>query len=411
MTEYFPLSAVDECVARQSGRPPVVCMVLVLRGHPPALEELRNRVSARWRRVPRLLWVLVPPTAGSRGGRHHWKAEHAFCAEHHVAQDPAGPSLETWASGLLLRPLPPGRPPWQLHLMACPAEGEFALLLRAHHALADGQSLITLLRVLLDGVAAAVPKPRPHAPRATVRHVLGSFLGPGVGVPLPAGATLQPAHAWSPIDSETFRAARRALPDGPVTPTEVAMAATAGALRACFGAPDGVRGRGRLFVLVPVSLRTAGNADELGNITSSLRVPLPVHAATPAARLAACRGLVVGFGRRALEVPGLLARLLSPLGTRVMDAAIARAVGPPHTAVGCTALSWGSVRWALDGQSLARVVTFAGVPPAGACSFVLSSCAGGCAIAVTSHRLPGDARNLADAFTREVALLAGLGAV
>ncbi|WP_240351098.1 WS/DGAT domain-containing protein [Streptomyces olivoreticuli] len=193
------------------------------------------------------------------------------------------------------------------------------------------------------------------------------------------------------------------------------MAAAAGALRSCFGDPAGrslrhTRSRGQVFTYIPVSLRTADTMDELGNITSTVRVPLPLHTDTPAARLMACRGLVDAFGPRALAVPELLARLVSLLGPRAMDAVLARAGGPPFVAVGCTALPWGRAQLTLGGHPLSRVVAFPVVQPAGGCAFVLSGYADTSAIAVTTHRLPGDARDLADAFAHEIDLLAALGA-
>lgn len=401
-------------MARHTCSSLVWCVTFLLRGSPPAVGDLRRHVSARWGQLPRLRRVLTPPPGTPGGGRHRWTEQPAFVAEHHVVQDPAGTTLEAWASGFLVRPLPPDRPLWQLRVMACPEEGGYGLLLRMHHVVADGQSAMTLTRLLLDGSGGSVPKPRRPPDRSDPRRVLDSFLGAGLAVPLPSGQSVRPACTWAPVDVDAFRAARRALPGHTATTTETVLAATAGALRSCFGDPAGwprarARSRGRVFTWVPVSLRTVDNTDELGNLASTFRLPLPVHCDTPTGRLLACRGLVDAFGRRALDLPWQSARLVSLLGPRAMDAVLARATRPAHTAVSCTSLPWGRTRWTLGGQPLVRIMVSPVVPPVGCCSFILSSYADTSLVAVTTHRSPGDARRLADAFAREVALLAEHG--
>ncbi|MEU1778660.1 MULTISPECIES: wax ester/triacylglycerol synthase domain-containing protein [Streptomyces] len=410
MSRCVPLSLADEFVARHTCGPLIWCVVFLLRGRPPGAEELRRRVAARWAHLPRMRWVLMPSPGAPAAGRRRWTERSAFVAEHHVLRDPTGRTLEAWASGALTHPLPPDRPLWQLRLMPCPTEGGYGLLLRMHHALADGQSAITLMRLLLDGPGDARPAPARRPERSDPRRVAESYLRAGLAVPLPPGRGVEPALAWSPVDADMFRAARRALPDGTATTTETLMAAAAGSLRGCFGDPAGWPGRGRVFTWVPVSLRTAENADELGNMASALRLPLPVDGDTPVARLSACRGLVDAFGRRALDLPWRLARLVRLMGPRAMDAVLARAMRPSHAAVSCTSLPWGRTPWALDGDPVARVVASSVVPPVGCCHFVLSNYADTPVVAVTTHRLPGDARRLAAAFAREVARLAECGA-
>lgn len=360
--------------------------------------------------------MLTPPPGTGGAGRYRWTEHDRFAVEQHVVQDPAGLTIDSWASANLVRPLSPERPLWELRLMPCPVEGGYGLLLRMHHALADGQSAVTLMRLLLDGPGCALPRPRRHPDRSDLRRVVESFLEPGLAVPLPQRCSPEPDLAWEPVDAGAFRAARRALPHTTATTTETLMAAAAGALRSCFGDPAGwspgrVRGRGRVFTWVPVSTRTAGNAGELGNHASTLRLPLPAHHDTPSARLMACRGLVDAFGRRALDLPWQLGRAVSILGPRAMDAVLARAMRPSHAAVGCTSLPWGHTRWDLDGDPVVRIVAWPVVPPLGVCHFVLSQYADASVVAVTTHRLPGDAGRLAKGFIREIARLAESGAL
>ncbi|MFC5721000.1 wax ester/triacylglycerol synthase domain-containing protein [Streptomyces gamaensis] len=414
MSRSFRLSLADEFVARHTCGPLIWCVTFLLRGSPPTVGELWSRVAARWSQLHRLRWVLTPAPGVPCGGRRRWTELPAFAVEEHVVADPAGPVSEAWAAALLVRPLAPGRPLWQLRLLPCPDEGGYALLLRMHHALGDGQSAVTLMRLLLDGPGDAVPRPRRRPEGSDPRRVLESFLGTGLAIPLPAGCRVEPGFAWATVDAGAFRAARRALPDGVATTTETLLAAAAGALRSCFGDPAGWgtgRARGRVFAWVPVSLRTAGNADELGNLASAPRLPLPVHHGTPLARLVACRGLVDAFGRRALALPWRLARVVSLAGPGAMDAVLARAMRPSHVAVSCTSLPWGRTRWVFDGHPVIRVVASSVVPPVGCCHFVLSNYAGTSTVSVSTHRLPGDAGRLAAAFVREVVRLAESGVV
>ncbi|MCC3766910.1 hypothetical protein K6I34_003055 [Streptomyces sp. UNOC14_S4] len=406
----------DEFMARHTFGPLILCVTFLLHGSPPPLDDLRDRAEAKWSHLPLLRRVLTPPPGDSGSGRRHWVERSAFAVEHHVLRDAAGPTLEAWTSGLLTRPLPPDRPLWQLRLMPCPEEGGYGLALRMHHVMADGQSAITLMRLLLDAPGDAGPKPARRPGRTDPRRVAESFLRRGLAVPLSSERGVEPALAWSQVDAGLFRAARQALPDRAATTTETLMAAAAGALRACFGDPAGwpsgrVRRRGSVFTWVPMSLRTADNADELGNMASAFRLPLPVHVDEPVARLMACRGLVDAFGRRALELPWRLARLPYLMGPRAMDAVLARAMRPSHAAASCTSLPWGHTRWALDADPVIRIVASPVVPPAGCCSFVLSNYTDTSVVAVTTHRAPGDARRLAAAFTREVARLAESGTV
>ncbi|GAA3033438.1 hypothetical protein GCM10020000_08260 [Streptomyces olivoverticillatus] len=144
-----------------------VCMTTGLlawfEGTPPALPELRALAQRRWGPYARLR--LTPGFHPAHLDWPRWTGGPDFDPAQHITSLPATGSaaLEGLAAQLLAQPLGPSRPPWQLHLV--PVEGGFALLLRAHHALLDGMSLITLLRALLaapEATAGAVSSPGSH---------------------------------------------------------------------------------------------------------------------------------------------------------------------------------------------------------------------------------------------------------
>ncbi|KNB53921.1 wax ester/triacylglycerol synthase domain-containing protein [Streptomyces caatingaensis] len=247
-------------------------------GPAPALPALRDRVAHRWRHHARLNW--------SSGTGRSWIPGQPFDPVHHVNSPDNTGSLEERTARLIARPFGPPRPPWQMHLLPAP-EGGFALLLRAHHALLDGRSLLTLVQELLDGPRFA-PARRGRDGEGARRH-----RGPGLGDVLPGGRPL-PFHgpvdarravAWSRVTAGELAAAREALPSGRASANAVFLAATAGALRGA-GATGRLPFLPGVSAMVPVDVRADEDGALLGNHYATVRVPLPPHA-RPHRRLAA----------------------------------------------------------------------------------------------------------------------------
>lgn len=272
-------------------------------GPPPSVAALRS--LARTRLAPHRRLNLIPetpaPTATAQGWPY-WAPGPEFESEHHVtaattataataataATGTAPAALEAQVAALLVRPLDPRRPPWQLHLI--PAPDGFALLLRAHHALLDGGSLATVLCALLDGSGAGPqlanrgPAPTPVAvPRARqLAWALGDLLPKARPLPFHGPVDDRRAVAFSRVPSQELAAAREALGRGPSPRTAsrttsrnaVFLTATAGALRTLqltgrFPRLPGV------CALVPVDVRTEEQRGLLGNHYATVRVPLP----------------------------------------------------------------------------------------------------------------------------------------
>ncbi|GHG49737.1 wax ester/triacylglycerol synthase domain-containing protein [Streptomyces griseocarneus] len=268
-------------------------------GAPPPLAALRERVADRWGAYDRLRLTPDVAAAGPRAWPG-WVEGPPFVTEAHVVRGPggAGAPVEAVVAQLLAQPLGGSRPPWRLHLLSAP--GGFALLLRAHHALLDGVSLVTLLRALLDSAAPALPGPRSRrestaradspAPRAA--WALADMVPRGRPLPFHGAVDSRRTVAWSRLSMADVGAARDALPSGRASVNAVFLAATAGALRTA-----GVTGRLPLpgvCAMVPVDVRTAEEAAVLGNRYATVRVPLPLGG-DARRRLAA----VDGFTRRA----------------------------------------------------------------------------------------------------------------
>ncbi|MFF5125399.1 wax ester/triacylglycerol synthase domain-containing protein [Streptomyces syringium] len=268
-------------------------------GPPPPLAELRERVRRRWGALPRLR--LMPPAASPAAAWPRWTPGPEFDTAAHVTAGPDGghATPETATALLLARPLAPVRPPWQLHLL--PSPGGFALLIRVHHALLDGTSMVTLLRSLLDASAAPLPGSaarRAHAPslaptRRALTRALTDVLPKARPLPFHGPVDARRVLSCERVPKATLSAARDALPSGRASTNAVFLAATAAALRTAglAGRRPGLPG---VCAMVPVDVRTAEDADVLGNHYATIRVPLPTHRRA-ARRLAA----VDSFTRRA----------------------------------------------------------------------------------------------------------------
>src|SRR5690349_1144773 len=103
------------------------------------LPSLRQRVQQSW----------LPP------GSAFWADDRLFRLDRHVRLhhlDGGGQDeLSALASQLMAEPLDLSRPLWQLHLVTGLAGGRFAVLVKLHHALADGLRAVELGCGLLDG--------------------------------------------------------------------------------------------------------------------------------------------------------------------------------------------------------------------------------------------------------------------
>ena len=111
------------------------------------LEELSAIVERFMLPQRRFRQRLAPPRLP--GGRPYWEDDQSFKLSRHItpirttlSADPR--LLEELASRLMSVGLDFYRPPWQFYLVERYGEGS-ALLMRFHHSLADGASLVKML--------------------------------------------------------------------------------------------------------------------------------------------------------------------------------------------------------------------------------------------------------------------------
>ena len=109
------------------------------------LDTLRERLIGRY---PVFTWRPERPESGV--GQDHWVADPAFRLEDHVhvhdVGAAAGPeAIQAFMGERMSEPLPTGKPLWQAYILN--GEDVSAIVMRFHHAIADGTALV---RVLLD---------------------------------------------------------------------------------------------------------------------------------------------------------------------------------------------------------------------------------------------------------------------
>ncbi|HEX5120669.1 MAG TPA: wax ester/triacylglycerol synthase family O-acyltransferase [Pseudonocardiaceae bacterium] len=307
--------------------------------HPARIAEL---LADRVRRIPRLRQrvrtSLLPPVT-------HWVDDpdfdaHAHIHTHHLHRPHDAGQLTDLVAAIMGKRLDPGRPLWEIHAITGLPGGQFAVLPKLHHALADGAGALGLGLGLLDGYEAAGRQVRAAEPvgagpllrdlGATARQTMdiaGSVLRsarPALPLsPLLAqGACTERRLATARLDMVDIRRVR-AVHGG--TTNDVLLAVLAGALREWLLArgdnPDELAPR----ALVPVSQRCRGRGASAGNQLSGYLCDLPVAEPDPVRRLAAVRAMMdgnksagPGRGPGALPVladrlPGALHRVVMPM--------------------------------------------------------------------------------------------------
>lgn len=289
------------------------------------IERVRRLIAERLVAVyPRFSRRVIEPGLGV--GPPRWELYRAFSIEDHVIADTlAAPqdegALADHCGALLSEPLNPHRPLWQIRVLTLSAPTPVtALVVRIHHAIADGISLARVILDLADQPPALKPFggstlfPRPPLKSGThlwqqaldlakqPRRLLSLartgadmaaaasrllLLSPDPDNPL--RGTLGPVKrvAWcSPRPLAPLKATSRALG---LTLNDALLSAMAGALRRYLverGAePNDLR------AFVPVNLRPMEERvpTELGNHFSLALLTLPLSVADPLERAAALK--------------------------------------------------------------------------------------------------------------------------
>jgi diacylglycerol O-acyltransferase / wax synthase len=315
-----------------AGLPQHVAILAVAEGgplHDPEgrlrLDALRQELAGRLQLIPRLRQRVLCPRVGQ--GLPLWVDDPGFDLANHVrtVQVPA-PGGQRELLGLCdelcLGLLDRARPLWELWLVTGLAEGRVGLVLKLHHALADGLAAVQLAGLLLDGTANAPNPAAPWQPRpapsgwalladnlagrsATLAAALARLRHPGKlaaqartlagAAQLAAGGRRHRPRSVlrRPVGGHRRLAVVRAqlaevkaVAHGHgATVNDLLLAAVTGGLRALLlarGAPvDGLI----LYASVPVALRAQTDTAGLGNQVGLMVVPLPVGEPDPVQRL------------------------------------------------------------------------------------------------------------------------------
>jgi WS/DGAT/MGAT family acyltransferase len=329
------LTATDASFLANEGRASHMHMgaITTFEGPPPSYLDFLDQIRSRLHLVPRYRQKLVTPPLES--GRPMWADDPTFNLEYHVRHtalpEPGDEhQLLLLAARIFSQRLDRSKPLWETWFVEGLEGNRFALISKTHHALIDGIAGVDLATVLFDlspvppeiphggvewqparspgapdmvaaGVrglvragteiatrvvrAATHPETTLHRAREAaegVGEIVWAGLNPAPDTPLNVDIGPHRRLALVRNDLDDFKAIKDALGG---TVNDVVLTVVAGALRRWLHS-RGARTEGmELRGLVPVSIRTEAERDQLGNRIAAMRGPLPVYIADPVARL------------------------------------------------------------------------------------------------------------------------------
>ncbi|MFD0313534.1 wax ester/triacylglycerol synthase domain-containing protein [Streptomyces flavalbus] len=274
-----PMTTVDVAyhLATRGGPLPVV-FVFWFTGRAPTLDAVRARVAERAPTVPSLRYGIVRD-------RKVFRRADRFAVEQHVHEARLPEHDEDGSAPgrmMLTQPMAGGgRPPWDVWLLH--GTDGYALCYRTDHALQDGVGASHAVRALLDDHPLGGPPPARLA-RPTARgvvHALGDVVASlRAGRPMPAFDALAfqrsvVSHSETPLTR--LRAIGRARGG---TVNDVYLSALAHAVHTWHLKETGTV-HPPLPVVIPMSVRTAGEECAPGNRMVVARLLLPCDEPTP----------------------------------------------------------------------------------------------------------------------------------
>jgi WS/DGAT/MGAT family acyltransferase len=310
---------------------------------PLTYEDVQRVVEARIHLAPRLRQrvVRVPGDVA----RPLWVDDDRFDLDFHLRRaaipSPGGRfQLERAVGRVLSRPLDQAKPLWELYVFEGLAHRRTAVLLKMHHALADGISGMLIASALFDLEPDADPgTPRPwiaesppsrqdlvrdaiqdmvlhpiealgkvvSAPQRALADASQMFAGVrhvvGMGAP-PAGpfdAPIRPARRFAIAEAsfDRIREVKRVLGG---TVNDVVLASVAGGLHELLEARgEAVKGRS-LRVMVPVSVRSRAEQGDVGNRVAPAFIDVPVGRLSPVTRLRRIRAATTELKESSMAV-------------------------------------------------------------------------------------------------------------
>jgi len=315
--EQTPLSTQDAARLHMSiAENPMLVTALLLLDRVVGYGELVSRLEHRIARHPRFRQLVIEPRFGL--GMPRWREDPTFDVLHHVhhidiALMPGAPPLDEVVGDLSTIPLPRHRPLWRVHLIDGRAP---AILLLVHHALADGDALLSLFRELVDEESPADDEDRATA--VTLRRRVWTVASGTVAAAKLAARRAEPRTRMkgrmserkqlafsSPIPVDQLRSIAHAMH---TTVTGLLLAAVAGACRAELSRNASAEGL-VLHALVPMS---ADGSAGVGSHHGSAVVTLPVGTADLGTRIGQVRRTARALRSRRARIAG--ARLAAAAG-------------------------------------------------------------------------------------------------
>ncbi len=145
------LSSMDSAFldVETSGPSVAVGAVLVMGGDAPTLTEVKDFVASRLPQMPRFHQRVQ--RSRTKVNRAKWVSVDPDL-DHHITEVvlPSGGSYDTVVSSLMEVPMDRDRPLWDAVLVTGYQADEWALIVRLHHSIADGQGALILLGELID---------------------------------------------------------------------------------------------------------------------------------------------------------------------------------------------------------------------------------------------------------------------
>ena len=301
----------------------------------PDLAALRAALRERIADLPRLRLVPV-----ADGRRHRWVEKSPDIERHVRLVDPVDglAGLERMCGELMTVPLALDLPLWELLIVPGVNAGQVGVVLRIHHAIADGMTAVVIAQQLFErdepdaaravapsrpitspALAPDVPARRSPDPLRVVgrlgfglRRILTTLVGRGIGPTLLLGER-GPQRGVAFVDAELGALEARVRPFGATVNDALLAAVAAGYVVALSAAGEELPDE--LPVSVPVALRRRGTS---GNQVGVMLVRLPLRGPAPDERLRLIAERTRGEKVRARE-QGTLELMRGPRGARIMD--------------------------------------------------------------------------------------------
>lgn len=459
--ERFKLSGLDTaflCLERDITPMQLGALAIFRPSGPVRPEQVVSLLAARARQLPRLgrrvqrAWF--PPGSATWADDPEFRPEDHVRAHHLEGHGGDGASAEL-VSELMARPLRRDRPLWEFHVISGLDDGRFGVLVKLHHALADGLAALQIGLGLLDGFdvgpgggagrnGRSQTGPQVAVPAASHRRgsftrdvfsrplrlakdmrcaagdavgqvtetmgmaasVLGSARLPSPGSPLVITSSGRRGLGLARLDLQHVRRIRAHFGG---TVNDVLLAVVAGALHDWLGARGHQVEGLRLRALIPVSQRARSGDRTRGNQMSGYLCELPVGEPDAGKRL---RSIQATMGHRKAAGPTrgpgsipLLADRLPPALHRVA-APMAGQVASLLFDILVTSVPVPRIPLRLDGADLEELFPVAPLAPGHALGVALSCYRGTAYIGLHADReaLP-DVQGLAEAMPKSAAVL------